>query len=310
MTETKTCQIIVEDVYQEYPNPTGGIKKVLNDIDLRVSAGEFITIVGPTGCGKSTLFRLILGQEKPTQGRVLIDGMPVEHPDRNKGVVYQRYSLFPHRTVLGNITFGLEFEGSNLLGGLVSDFPMIKHFYRKRMDEYRKEALEYLRRIGLDPNDANKRPDQLSGGMQQRVAIAQAMIMKPKVLLMDEPFGALDDATRRVMQSLIIEKWKENKQTILFVTHDLEEALFLGTRIIVLSQYYSADSPSTGAKIVLDKAIPFSQSHDFKLTPEFAALEQQVRRDGLDPNYRQHVKDFDLSHPDSFRTVAVEEWKR
>lgn len=310
MTETRLYQISVEDVYKEYPNPTGGIKKVLNDIDLRVSVGEFITVVGPTGCGKSTLFRLILGQEKPTQGKVFIDGRPVESPDRNKGVVYQRYSLFPHRTVLENITFGLEFEGFHLLSRLVSDLLVIKRFYRKRLSEYREKALEYLRRIGLDPNDADKRPDQLSGGMQQRVAIAQAMIMHPKVLLMDEPFGALDDATRRTMQSLIIEKWRENKQTILFVTHDLEEALFLGTRIIVLSQYYSADSPGAGAKIVLDKAIPFSQSHDFKLTSEFAALEQQVRRDGLDPNYRQHVKDFDLSHPDSFRTVTAEEWKQ
>ena len=146
--------------------------------------------------------------------------------------------------------------------------------------------------------------------MKQRVAIAKAMIMDPKVLLIDEPFGALDHSTRRAMQSFIIEKWKENKQTILFVTHDLEEAIFLGTRIIVLSQHYSADSPVNGAKIVLDKSIPFSQSHDFKLTPEFAALEQQIRRDGLDPNHKQHVKDFDLSHPDSFRTVTPEERRR
>ncbi|MBI3273591.1 MAG: ABC transporter ATP-binding protein [Candidatus Colwellbacteria bacterium] len=310
MTDTQKHQVVVEDVYMEYPNPAGGIKKVLNDIDLRISAGEFITVVGPTGCGKSTLFRLILGEEKPTQGKVLIDGKPVESPDRNKGVVYQRYSLFPHKTVADNITFGLEFEGFNLFSRFAADLPLVRRFYQNRFNGYRIKALEYLRRIGLDPADADKRPDQLSGGMEQRVAIAQALIMKPKVLLMDEPFGALDDATRRVMQSLIVEKWKENKQTILFVTHDLEEAIFLGTRIIVLSQYYSADSEVAGAKIVLDKAIPFSQSHDFKSTPEFAVLEQQIRRDGLDPSHRQHVKDFELSHPDSFRTVTPKEWKR
>lgn len=305
MAETQKHQIVVEDIYMEYPSPGGGIKKVLNDIDLRVSAGEFVTVVGPTGCGKSTLFRLILGQEKPTGGKVLIDGIPVEGPDRNKGVVYQKYSLFPHRTVAENITLGLEFEGFNLFSRTCGCF-----LFRKRLERYKDVALEYLKRIGLEPADATKYPHQLSGGMRQRVAIAQAMIMKPKVLLMDEPFGALDDATRRIMQSLIIEKWKENRQTVLFVTHDLEEAIFLGTRIIVLSQYYSADSQSVGAKVVLDKAIPFSQSHDFKHTPEFNALEQQIRRDGLDPNYRQHLKDFDLSHPDAFRTVRSEEWKQ
>lgn len=309
MTGTRQPLIFVEDVCKDYPNPGGGIKRVLNDIDLKVSSGELVTIVGPTGCGKSTLFRLILGEEKPTKGKVMVDGKEVKRPDRNKGVVYQRYSLFPHITVLENITFGLEFEGFNLFSRFAGNLPVIQRLYQKRFSEYRERALDYLRRIGLEPTDADKRPDQLSGGMKQRVAIAQAMIMSPKVLLMDEPFGALDDATRRLMQSFLIKKWKENRQTILFVTHDLEEAIFLGTRVIVLSQHYSTDSSSTGAKIVLDKAIPFSQSHDFKQTPEFAALEQQVRRDGLDPNYRQHVKDFDLSHPDSFRTVVAEEWR-
>ena len=305
MTEVRRQQILLENVYVEYPDNNSGIKRVLNDIDLRVSAGEFVTVVGPTGCGKSTLFRLILGQEKPTRGKVLIDGNQVEKPDRDKGIVFQKYSLFPNRTVLENITFGLEFEGFNILSR-----PLGNIFYKNRLAEYRKVAMEYLGRIGLDVTDANKKPHQLSGGMRQRVAIARAMIMNPKVLLMDEPFGALDDATRRTMQSLIIEKWRENKQTILFVTHDLEEALFLGTRIIVLSQYYSTDSVSTGSKIVLDKAIPFSQSHDFKLSPEFATIEQQVRRDGLDPSNRKHVREFDLSHPDSFRTVSQEEWRQ
>lgn len=305
MTTTKHYQISVDDVYMEYPDSNGGVKKVLNDIDLLVSPGEFVTIVGPTGCGKSTLFRLILGQEKPTKGRILVGGKEVEKPDRDKGVVFQKYSLFPNKTVLENITFGLEFEGFNLITRSTGEF-----FYKSRLAEYRRVAKEYLKRVGLDETDADKKPHQLSGGMRQRVAIAQALITNPKILLMDEPFGALDDATRRIMQSFIIEKWKENKQTILFVTHDLEEAIFLGTRVIVLSQYYSSDSSIPGAKIVLDKAIPFSQSHDFKLTSEFAALEKQIRRDGLDPNHRQHVKEFDLSHPDSFRTVSVEEWRR
>jgi len=305
MADTRKPLVLLENVYKEYPNSSGKIKRVLNDIDLRVSSGEFVTIVGPTGCGKSTLLHLILGQEKPTSGQVFIDGREVIGPDKNKGIVYQRYTLFPFKSVLENITFGLECISFNLVSWIFGRF-----LFRKKLNGYKYLALEYLKIIGLEPTDATKNPHQLSGGMQQRVAIAQAMIMNPKVLLMDEPFGALDDSTRRIMQSFIIEKWKENKQTIFFVTHDLEEALFLGTRIIVLSQYYSADSPITGAKIVLDKAIPFSQNHDAKHTPEFNALEQQIRRDGLDPNYRQHIKNFDLSHPDSFRTVTNEEWRR
>lgn len=305
MAELRKHQIVAENVYMEYPNPSGGIKKVLNDIDLNVSAGEFITVVGPTGCGKSTLLRLILGQERPTSGTVLVDGRKIDGPDRNKGIVYQRYSLFPHKTVIDNITFGLELEGFNLLSRTCG-----RLFYGRQLAAYKEEAYRYLERIGLDRTDADKYPHQLSGGMRQRVAIAQAMIMGPKVLLMDEPFGALDDATRRIMQSFIIEKWKETGQTILFVTHDLEEAIFLGTRVAVLSQYYSADFETVGAKIVLDKAIPFSQSHEYKNTPEFNALEQQIRRDGLDPNHRQHLSEFDLSHPDAFRTVVQEEWRR
>ena len=303
---TKKINLVsIEDVCKDYPDPSGGIKRVLGDVDLRVSGGEFVTVVGPSGCGKSTLLRLILGQEKPTSGQVLIDGKEVEGPDRDKGIVYQKYSLFPHRTVLENIVFGLELEGLNL-----ASRSMGKLLFKKRLEIYREKALEFMKRVGLDASDANKKPHQLSGGMKQRVAIAKAMIMNPKVLLMDEPFGALDHSTRRAMQSFVIEKWKENQQTIMFVTHDLEEAIFLGTRVIVLSQYYSSDSTVRGAKVVLDKAIPFSQSHDFKLTSEFSALEQQIRHDGLDPSNLQHIKDFDLSHPDSFRTVSTEEWRR
>ncbi|OGM96667.1 MAG: hypothetical protein A3B86_04785 [Candidatus Yanofskybacteria bacterium RIFCSPHIGHO2_02_FULL_38_22b] len=310
MNATKKTLIVVEDVYKEYPNPNGGIKKVLNDVDLRVSQGEFVTVVGPTGCGKSTLLRLILGQEKPTSGRVLIDDKEVEGPDRDKGIVYQKYSLFPHRTVLDNITFGLELEGFNLFNRTVANIPFIgRTLYGSRLRGYEEKAMQYLERIGLTQADATKYPFQLSGGMRQRVAIAQALIMGPKILLMDEPFGALDDTTRQNMQLFLIEKQKETGKTIFFVTHDLEEAIFLGTRIIVLSQHYSTDTKSEGSKIVLDKAIPVSHSVDFKYTPEFSALVKQVREDGLEVSNRQHVKDFDLSHPDSFRTVTPEEWR-
>ncbi len=305
MTVSVEYLLRLEDVYKRYPvGREGGAsgkasrrreKTVLHDVELRVRKGEFITVVGPSGCGKSTLLRLIVGSERPSAGRVLIGGREVDGPSRDRGIVYQKYSLFPHLTVLGNIVFGLDLEEFSLPGRFV-------HYarYRQRKREFAARARRYLERMQL-AEAAEKYPHELSGGMRQRVAIAQAAIMKPEILLMDEPFGALDDATRQEMQSFMLELWEESRMTVFFVTHDLEEALFLGTRIVVLSQYYSSDDGAEGAKIVTDKEIPggHPKPHDFKYSPEFNALLEQVRRDGLDPQVRQHVKEFDLSHRDS-----------
>jgi NitT/TauT family transport system ATP-binding protein len=309
MNNSNTYLIHLEDVYQRYPSHSSGhIKTVLNDIDLRVREGEFVTVVGPTGCGNSTLLRVILGSEQAASAKkVLIDDKQISHPDRDRGIVFQRYSLFPHLTVLDNVIFGLELEQFTLFERYYRPL-----YYRKKRKEFKEKGLEYLTRVGL-AEDSNKYPFQLSGGMRQRVAIAQALIMRPKVLLMDEPFGALDDSTRQVMQLFILEQWSELKMTVFFVTHDLEEALFLGTRILVLSQYYSTDDERTeGSKIVTDKAIAggHPKPTNFKYTPEFRQLLEQVRRDGLDPNHRQHMSEFDLSHQDAFRTVNDDEWKR
>ncbi|MEE8526573.1 MAG: ABC transporter ATP-binding protein [Thermoanaerobaculia bacterium] len=270
---------------------------VLDDVDLRVRQGELITLVGPSGCGKSTLLRLILGSEKPTAGRVLVTGREVESPCRDRGIVFQKYSLFPHLTVLENITFGLDLEEFSLL-----ERPARYFYYRRRKREFAAEARRYLERMHL-AESADKYPHELSGGMRQRVAIAQAAIMKPRILLMDEPFGALDDATRQEMQIFLLELWEQARMTVFFVTHDLEEALFLGTRILVLSQYFTADEEVEGAKFVTDKEVPggHPKPHDFKYSPEFNAFLAQIRRDGLDPEVRQHVKEFDLSHRDAWR---------
>jgi NitT/TauT family transport system ATP-binding protein len=305
MTRSEKYLICLENVYQRYPDESGQLRTVLNDIDLVVREEEFVTVIGPTGCGKSTLLRLILGSEKPADGRVLLNNEEVEDPNHFCGIVFQRYSLFPHLTVIENVMFGLELERFELFERYYRPI-----CYRKKCKEFKEEAIEYLKRVGL-ADDINKYPFQLSGGMRQRVAIVQALIMKPKVLLMDEPFGALDDSTRQSMQLFILEQWEKTKMTIFFVTHDLEEALFLGTRIIVLSQYYKTDCEiSEGSKIVTDKAIPGNhpKSTDFKYTPEFSQLREQVRKDGLDPHYRQHISEFDLSHRDAYRTVNVEEW--
>jgi NitT/TauT family transport system ATP-binding protein len=234
--------IRIEDVFVAYGSPS---RAVLAGIDLEIAEGEFVCLLGQTGCGKSTLLRLVLGSERPMRGRVLVDGVEHTQPDRSRGYVPQKYSLFPDKTVLDNITFGPEVSEFGLLARFTPKF------YRRRR-ELREQAYEYIRRIGLREADARKYPDQLSGGMQQRVAIAQALITQPRILLMDEAFSALDSATRRGMQQLIRELWASTGTTILFVTHNTDEALRMGTRIVLLAK----ESPDQGSRVALDFSVP------------------------------------------------------
>jgi NitT/TauT family transport system ATP-binding protein len=284
-------------LYLENVSKAYGPKTVLNDIDLAVSRKEFCTVVGPSGCGKSTLLRLILGQEQVSGGRLLMQGKPIGFPGPDRGIVYQRYSLFPHLTILDNILLGRQLSR-----------PFYKSLKGRKSD--RDEALRYLQSVQL-ADHAHKYPHQLSGGMQQRLAIAQALIMKPRILLMDEPFGALDPGTRELMQMLILELWETNNMTIFFVTHDLEEAVFLGTRILVLSQFYTHEqdhAPGTqkGARIVADYPLKRRKapSTRMKATAAFGKFIQQIRAEGFDPEYLQHAREFNLNHPDSFITMA------
>jgi len=285
------------DVYKQY-----GEKVILDNIDLNVRKGEFCTVVGPSGCGKSTLLRLILGQEAPTSGAVVINGEPAGLPDTQRGIVYQRYSLFADRTVLENV----------VLGKTLSSGQWWNPFYRNRADE--EEALAYLARVRL-ADAAHKYPHELSGGMQQRVAIAQALIMKPPILLMDEPFGALDPDTRADLQLYLLELWEQDGLTIFFVTHDMPEACFLGTRLLVLSQYYSDDRGNNadvkrGGKIVADHQLPeVASSPEVMESPAFIELIAQIRQQGFDPEHLQHARDFSLNHPDSFQTLLESEAK-
>jgi NitT/TauT family transport system ATP-binding protein len=234
--------IDVRNVTVAYGSPP---RPVLEGVDLVIEEGEFVCVLGQTGCGKSTLLRLILGSEKPAHGAVLVDGRIHHQPDRTRGYVPQKYSLFPDKTVLDNITFGPEATEFSLLSRLSPNF------YRRRR-EFRREAREYLHRLGLQESDGAKYPDELSGGMQQRVAIAQALMTRPRILLMDEAFSALDPSTRRGMQELIRQLWRETGATVLFVTHNTQEALSLGTRVIVLARE-SAAAPSA---IALDMPVP------------------------------------------------------
>ncbi|MDQ0471445.1 ABC transporter ATP-binding protein [Labrys wisconsinensis] len=214
-------EIRVENVWKEY-----GASVVLERVNLTLPDHEFLVVIGPSGVGKTTLLRLLLSQETPTRGRILIDGEPIAaEPTADRGVVFQRYSVFPHRTVLGNVMLGPQWAASPLLGRL---------FGRRRRD-LRDRAMALLERIGLSAA-AGHYPQQLSGGMQQRLAIAQALIMQPKVLLLDEPFGALDPGTRKSMHALVRELWEEHAMTIVMVTHDLSEAFSLGTRVIAIDR--------------------------------------------------------------------------
>jgi NitT/TauT family transport system ATP-binding protein len=238
--------IRIERVTVEYPDG-GSTRRVLSGIDLEIESGEFVSVVGQTGCGKSTLLRLILGEQKPTHGHVYVKGRERFQPDRLCGYVPQKYSLFFDKTVLDNVTFGPD----------VAEFGAFSMFHprrRARMLEFRSEALGILKQVGLNESDARKYPCQLSGGMQQRVAIAQALIMHPPILLMDEAFSALDPGTRRGMQGLIKDVWHESGTTIVFVTHNSREAVCLGTRVIAL-----------GGSCVLDTAVSqigFDSSED------------------------------------------------
>ncbi|WP_454254959.1 ABC transporter ATP-binding protein [Pseudomonas sp. Marseille-Q8238] len=231
--------IEVKNVWQEY-----GDQVVLERLNLRINEGEFCTLVGASGCGKSTFLRLLLGQERASRGEILLGGEPLAgEPDSSRGVVFQRYSVFPHLSVLDNVAIGLELPRSPLLGRL---FGAAKR-------EARAQAEVILDKVGLG-HALDKYPSQLSGGMQQRLAIAQALIMKPRVLLLDEPFGALDPGIRKDMHALLLELWNETRLTVFMVTHDLSEGFSLGTRLLVFDKTrIDPHAPNAfGARITYD----------------------------------------------------------
>lgn len=242
----------VAKVYGDGPSAFTAIRDVTFCVDDRPDHGEFVCILGPSGCGKSTVLRLIAGlspQHPPTSGAVLVDGKSVTGPGADRGMVFQDYTSFDHRTVESNVAFGLECRG------------MPK-------DERRELAREWIRKVGLSvESDADKYPHQLSGGMRQRVAIARTLILKPRIILMDEPFGALDPSTRMQMQDLLVSLWRDQQATVFFVTHSIEEAVYLGDRIYVLSS-----SPGT---ILREVEVP---------PPNDPAKEMQKR-----PDFLEHV---------------------
>ena len=235
-------QVSVRDLWMEYPGQV-----VLERVNLEIPSGSFNVLIGPSGCGKTTFLRLLLSMERPTKGAILLDGnaLPPE-PGPDRGIVFQRYSVFPHLTVIQNVILGLEFARSPGLGKLFGAA-------RRRAIE---EAERCIESVGLD-GARDKYPAQLSGGMQQRLAIAQTLIRRPKLLLLDEPFGALDPGTKQQMYELTTRLWQEEKITVFMVSHDLKEAFTLATRVLTFDKVrIDPDAPGRyGATITYDLPI-------------------------------------------------------
>ncbi len=222
----------------------------LDHATLSLADNEFVSLVGTSGCGKSTLLSIVAGLQEPTSGEVLVDGTPVEGPGRDRGVVFQTYTLFPWLSARENVEFALRDEG------------MSRAARRQR-------ANEQLRLVGLE-KFADSHPNQLSGGMKQRVAIARALSYHPQILLMDEPFGALDALTRQLMQELLTQVWEQHRLTVLFVTHDVEEAIYVSDRVAVMT-----NRPGR-IKTEIAVELPRPRSYDMVSSPEFAAIHGQV----------------------------------
>ena len=227
-----------------------GEVEALRDVSFQVHRREFISVIGPSGCGKSTLIRILAGLESPSSGEVRLDGKAIRGPGPERGMVFQGYTLFPWRTVKQNVMFGLSMTGSSKM-------------------EAESEALQWIQLVGLS-RFTDSYPHQLSGGMKQRVAIARALANRPRILLMDEPFGALDAQTRAQMQAYLLEIWRNVDVTILFITHDLDEAVYLADRILVLKAH-----PGEVEEIV-EVPVPRPRDPDQFILPTFLATRRHI----------------------------------
>ncbi len=253
-------KLVIDGVGRTVPGVHGGAPTLaLTPVSLAVADNDFITILGPSGCGKSTLLRIVAGLDRPTEGRVLLDGAEVSGPGADRGMVFQSYTLFPWLTIEENVRFGLREKG----------LPVA---------EQASIARHWIRKVGLEGFERHY-PKMLSGGMQQRTAIARALANAPKILLLDEPFGALDHQTRGLMQELLLAIWESEKTTVLFVTHDIEEAIFMASRVVVMS--------ARPGRVKADVAVPIAHPRHYtvKTTPAFSALKarltEEIRAEAL-----------------------------
>ena len=242
-------KVHIDHVVKKF-NGRGGEMIALNGVDMDIHENEFICVVGPSGCGKSTLLNIIGGLDTPTEGKVLVDGKEVAGPGPDRGIVFQQYALFPWLTVEKNVQFGLKLQG-------------------KSPEECQEIAQKYLKMVELE-QFAKSYPKELSGGMKQRVAIARAYAVNPKVLLMDEPFGALDAQTRTQLQQELLETWEKEQKTCFFITHDVEEAIILAQRVVIMC------ARPGRVKDIVDIDIPYPRNQETKMTPRFLELKNYI----------------------------------
>lgn len=252
-------QLSIQGVSRTFSDGRGHETQALQPVSFDVQENDFVTILGPSGCGKSTLLRIVAGLDKPTTGQVLLDGQPVTGPGADRGMVFQSYTLFPWLTVEQNIRFGLRERGFSEVA-------------QKEKSDY------FIAKVGLKGFEQHF-PKQLSGGMQQRTAIARALANDPKILLLDEPFGALDNQTRVLMQELLLSIWESQRKTVLFVTHDIDEAIFMASRVAV----FSARPGRIKADIPV--SFPHPRHYTIKTSPEFmdikARLTEEIRAEAM-----------------------------
>ncbi|MFH2000415.1 MAG: ATP-binding cassette domain-containing protein [Planctomycetota bacterium] len=286
-----------------------GSNLVLHNVNLDIQQGQIVALVGPSGCGKSTLLRSIVGTHLPCEGEVQIrdaDGLRmIRSPGRDRGIVYQRYSLFPHLTTQQNVAYGLMVDQTS-----IADRTFKRRKWKALRRRHLEQAAEMLEKMKLG-SALKKYPPELSGGMCQRVAIAQALIMKPSVLLLDEPFGALDEATREELQRILLTLYAENQAelkggrtppyTIMIVTHEINEAIFVSDRVVGLSQYWDWKAEnharSPGATIVYDKPAPVFTPEDDRDFMMFNVQKKEILHVVFDPEYCQAYNEFvDLAH--------------
>ncbi|WP_126426674.1 ABC transporter ATP-binding protein [Brevibacillus marinus] len=246
----QTVRLLAEHVTKQFRSGKQEIT-ALSDVSLSIGAGEFVSLLGPSGCGKSTFLRLVAGLEEYQQGRLSLDGRPIAGAGRDRGVVFQQYSLLPWLHAWENVAFALKKDNS------------------LTKDEKKALAFHFLKLVGLEGFEFHY-PAQLSGGMQQRVAIARALVYKPRLLLMDEPFGALDAQTRREMQDLLLSVWETERCSVLFVTHDVDEAVYLSDRVYVMS----ARPGRIAKEIAIELERP--RHYDIQLTPSFLAYKREI----------------------------------
>ena len=242
-------KVSIQGVEKKY-NTRKGEVVALNGVDFDIKENEFICVIGPSGCGKSTLLNIIAGLLEPTSGQILVDGKPINGTGTDRGVVFQQYALFPWLTVKKNVEFGLKLKGLS-------------------KEECDAIAMKYLKMVELE-KFADSYPKELSGGMKQRVAIARAYAMNPEVLLMDEPFGALDAQTRTQLQSELLKAWQEENKTCFFVTHDIEEAIVLATRVVIMS------ARPGRIKEVVDIDIPYPRDQETKMSDRVIELKNHI----------------------------------